>query len=240
VWNDWVNNYLLGRRPPALDILFWNNDTTRMPARLHADFVDLAIRNQLVTGELTVLGTPVDLGRVTVDGYVVAGISDHSPPDRAATAAPACWGSEPVRALDERSHRGARQPAHQPEGDVPGRQGHPTGRRRVAARGGHRGGQLVAGPPHLARGPLRSRAPDRFLLDRWRLHTRHVGTRLRVPIRHDPWVLRDVEVAEVDDGILGSARLADLAERPPDHGAFSPGTYAECGVPRSARRRWGR
>jgi polyhydroxyalkanoate synthase subunit PhaC len=81
VWNYWVNNYLLGKKPPAFDILFWNADTTRMPARLHADFVDLAMDNALVTpGALTVLGVPVDLSRVDVDSYVVAGIADHITP----------------------------------------------------------------------------------------------------------------------------------------------------------------
>jgi polyhydroxyalkanoate synthase len=81
VWNYWVNNYLLGRKPPAFDILFWNADTTRMSARLHADFVDLAMDNPLVTpGAMTVLGVPVDLSRIEVDAYVVAGIADHLTP----------------------------------------------------------------------------------------------------------------------------------------------------------------
>jgi polyhydroxyalkanoate synthase len=81
VWNYWVNNYLLGRTPPAFDILFWNADTTRMPAQLHADFVRLAMDNELVTpGALSVLGMPVDLSRVDVDSYLVAGVADHITP----------------------------------------------------------------------------------------------------------------------------------------------------------------
>ena len=81
VWNYWVNNYLLGKRPPAFDILFWNSDTTRMSAALHADFVDLAIENLATRpGALTILGVPIDLGQVTVDSYVVAGITDHITP----------------------------------------------------------------------------------------------------------------------------------------------------------------
>ena len=64
IWNYWVNNYLLGKKPPAFDILFWNADTTRMTAALHADFVDLAMDNKLVTpGALTVLGAPIDLAQ---------------------------------------------------------------------------------------------------------------------------------------------------------------------------------
>ena len=77
VWNYWVNNYLLGQNPPAFDILYWNNDTTRLPAGLHSDFLDLYITNGLVTGTLEVLGTPVDLGKVECDSFVVAGLTDH-------------------------------------------------------------------------------------------------------------------------------------------------------------------
>jgi poly[(R)-3-hydroxyalkanoate] polymerase subunit PhaC len=81
VWNYWVNNYLLGRKPPAFDVLFWNADTTRMSAKLHADFVDLAMENHLVTpAAMRVLGVPVDLSRIELDAYVVAGIADHITP----------------------------------------------------------------------------------------------------------------------------------------------------------------
>jgi polyhydroxyalkanoate synthase len=77
VWNYWVNNYLLGQNPPAFDILFWNNDTTRLPAGLHSDFLDLSLTNGLVEGTLEVLGTTVDLRKVVCDTFVVAGYTDH-------------------------------------------------------------------------------------------------------------------------------------------------------------------
>jgi len=81
IWNYWVNNYLLGQKPPAFDILFWNSDTTRMAAGLHADFVDMSLGNSLVIpGALEVKGVPIDLGRIDVDAYVAAGIADHLTP----------------------------------------------------------------------------------------------------------------------------------------------------------------
>ena len=78
VWNYVVNNYLLGNEPPAHDILFWNNDTTRLPARLHADFLDLVESNAFVgRGALRVRGTGIDLRDVRMDTYVVGGLTDH-------------------------------------------------------------------------------------------------------------------------------------------------------------------
>ena len=78
IWNYWVNNYLQGRPPPAFDILYWNADTTRLPAALHRDFIRLGLANALtVPGAATMLGSPVDLSKVDVDAYVVAGIADH-------------------------------------------------------------------------------------------------------------------------------------------------------------------
>jgi polyhydroxyalkanoate synthase len=85
VWNYWVNNYLLGQNPPAFDILYWNADSTNLTAGLHSDFLDLLDSNGLARpGSLEVLGTPVDLGIVRCDAYVVAGATDHIIPWTAA------------------------------------------------------------------------------------------------------------------------------------------------------------
>jgi len=78
IWNYWVNNYLLGRPPKPFDILYWNADPVRMSAAMHRDFMDIAMRNALVEpGAAKMLGSKVDLGKVTADSYVVAGIADH-------------------------------------------------------------------------------------------------------------------------------------------------------------------
>ncbi|MCV7197587.1 PHA/PHB synthase family protein [Mycobacterium angelicum] len=81
VWRYWVNNYVQGRRPAAFDVLFWNADTTRMTAALHRDMVLMGLRNALVTpGAVSMLGTPVDLSKVTNDAYVIGGVADHISP----------------------------------------------------------------------------------------------------------------------------------------------------------------
>ena len=81
IWNYWINNYLLGKQPPAFDILYWNNDNTRLPAALHGDLIDFFKYNPLIrAGGLEICGTPVDLRKVTVDSFNVAGINDHITP----------------------------------------------------------------------------------------------------------------------------------------------------------------
>jgi poly(3-hydroxyalkanoate) synthetase len=81
VWSYVVNNYLLGKKPPAFDILYWNQDTVRLAAGLHRDFIRIGLENPFVRpGALEVLGQPVDLAAVDVDTYFVAGLSDHIVP----------------------------------------------------------------------------------------------------------------------------------------------------------------
>jgi poly[(R)-3-hydroxyalkanoate] polymerase subunit PhaC len=81
VWNYVVNDYPLGKEPPAFDILFWNQDTVRLAAGLHRDFVHVGLDNSFAhPGTLEVLGEPVDLGAVDLDTYFAAGAGDHIVP----------------------------------------------------------------------------------------------------------------------------------------------------------------
>ncbi len=105
VWNYWVNNYLLGDNPPVFDILYWNNDTTNLPAGLHSDFLDLYLENPLARhGKLELLGTPIDLGRVNIDAVVLAGITDHITPWKACYATTQLLGGQCEFILSSSGH----------------------------------------------------------------------------------------------------------------------------------------
>jgi polyhydroxyalkanoate synthase len=81
IWTYWVNNYLQGKTPPPFDILYWNADTTRMPAALHRGFVTIALANALIKpGGTSMLGSKVDLSKINIDNYIVAGVEDHISP----------------------------------------------------------------------------------------------------------------------------------------------------------------
>lgn len=104
VWRYWVNNYLLGQNPPAFDILYWNADTTKLPAGLHSDFLDLFLSNGLGEATVTVLGAPVDLAAVDLDTFVVAGSTDHIVPWRAAYRTTQLVGGESQFVLSSSGH----------------------------------------------------------------------------------------------------------------------------------------
>ena len=159
IWNYWVNNYLLGKKPPAFDILFWNADTTRMPRRLHADFVDLAMENQLVTpGAMTALGDPVDLSRVDVDAYVVAGIADHLTPWQNCYRSTQLLGGQSRFVLSTSGHIAALvNPPGNPKASYRTNEPNPADPQEWLRRRGDPAGQLVAGPDRLARRAVRRR-----------------------------------------------------------------------------------
>ena len=82
IWHYYVNNYLLGESPPAVDVLYWNMDTTRMPEAMHSYYLrQFYLHNRLVKKDcLTLAGRPIDLGRITQPLYVVGAEQDHIAP----------------------------------------------------------------------------------------------------------------------------------------------------------------
>jgi poly[(R)-3-hydroxyalkanoate] polymerase subunit PhaC len=81
VFNYWVNNYLMGEPPPAFDILAWNADGTNLPGVLHGQFLDIFRDNLLAQpGALQVLGTPLQLQKITVPTFVTGALTDHLTP----------------------------------------------------------------------------------------------------------------------------------------------------------------
>lgn len=106
IWSFVVNNYLLGRDPPAFDLLFWNADSTRMPAMMHRFYLRRMYQeNRLVEpGGITLLGTPIDLGRVTIPVYLLATREDHIAPWRSAYAGVGRYGGPATFVLSSSGH----------------------------------------------------------------------------------------------------------------------------------------
>ncbi len=82
VWSFVVNNYLLGRDPFPFDLLYWNADSTRMPARMHSFYLrNMYLRNLMgVPGGITLAGVPIDLSRVKIPAYFISTVEDHIAP----------------------------------------------------------------------------------------------------------------------------------------------------------------
>jgi len=82
IWSFVVNNYLLGKEPFPFDLLYWNSDSTNLPATLHAQYLKYMYReNRLVEpGGLTIDGAPVDLSRIRTPVYIQAAKEDHIAP----------------------------------------------------------------------------------------------------------------------------------------------------------------
>ena len=104
IWNYWVNNNLLGETPSAFDILHWNGDSTRLPAALHADFLDIFLNNTLAAGTFPVFGSPIDLGKVDRDTLVVGARNDHLTAWRACYAATQLFGGRSQFVLSSSGH----------------------------------------------------------------------------------------------------------------------------------------
>ena len=82
IWHFVINNYLLGKEPPAFDLLYWNADSTHFPAQLFIDYLrNMYQRNNLARpGEFELLGEKIDLGRIGIPTYIQASKEDHIAP----------------------------------------------------------------------------------------------------------------------------------------------------------------
>ncbi|MGH8741118.1 MAG: PHA/PHB synthase family protein [Burkholderiales bacterium] len=84
VWSFVVNNYLLGKDPFPFDLLYWNADSTRMPARMHSFYLrNMYIKNLMgVPGGITLAGVPIELSQMKIPAYFVSTVEDHIAPWR--------------------------------------------------------------------------------------------------------------------------------------------------------------
>ena len=86
IWSNVINNYYLGKESPAFDVLFWNNDGTRLTRKAHTYFMrKICAENGLVKpGHLVIKGVPIDMHTIRQDVYAVATAQDHLVPWKAA------------------------------------------------------------------------------------------------------------------------------------------------------------
>jgi polyhydroxyalkanoate synthase subunit PhaC len=85
MWTPAVNQYMRGERPRLNDLMAWNADGTRMPWRMHSEYLErLYLKNELAQGTFNVNGTPVDLANIRVPMFVVGTETDHVAPWRSA------------------------------------------------------------------------------------------------------------------------------------------------------------
>ena len=105
IWSFFVNNYLMGKEPAAFDLLFWNSDQTRMPKTLHMSYLrDFYQANKLAKKELSLGGTPLDLGAVKIPVYVQSSREDHIAPMRSVYRGAKLFGGETTFTLAGSGH----------------------------------------------------------------------------------------------------------------------------------------
>jgi polyhydroxyalkanoate synthase len=82
IWSFVVNNYLMGKDPFPFDLLYWNSDSTRMPAVMHSFYLrNMYQENRLSTpGGIELDGTPIDLGAIKIPAYFLSTREDHIAP----------------------------------------------------------------------------------------------------------------------------------------------------------------
>jgi polyhydroxyalkanoate synthase subunit PhaC len=89
IWSFVVNNYLLGKEQPPFDLLFWNSDSTRMPAAMHSFYLRKMYQQNLLAkpGGISLAGTPIDLSKIRIPTFILSTREDHIAPWKSTYAA---------------------------------------------------------------------------------------------------------------------------------------------------------
>ena len=98
IWSFVVNNYLLGKQPFPFDLLYWNADSTRMPAAMHSFYLRKMYQENLLVqpGGITLGGVPIDLRKIKTPAFLLSTREDHIAPWRSTYAATQIYAG-PVR-----------------------------------------------------------------------------------------------------------------------------------------------
>lgn len=105
IWSFVVNNYLMGRDPVAFDLLYWNNDATNLPARLHYDYLSsMYLKNMLAAGTYEIDGVRLDLTKIDTPAYFLSAQEDHIAPWHATYAGAQLFAGETLFTLAGSGH----------------------------------------------------------------------------------------------------------------------------------------
>ncbi len=106
IWSFVVNNYLLGKEPFPFDLLYWNSDSTRMPAAMHSFYLrKMYLENKLIEpGGVTLLDTPIDLRNIKIPTYLLSTREDHIAPWKSTYAATQVYGGSCKFVLSASGH----------------------------------------------------------------------------------------------------------------------------------------
>ena len=106
IWSFVVNNYLLGKDPFPFDLLYWNSDSTRMPATMHAFYLRTMYQQNLLVkpNGIELAGTPINITKITTPTYILATREDHIAPWVSAYAATQIYDTDTVFTLADSGH----------------------------------------------------------------------------------------------------------------------------------------
>lgn len=115
VWSFVINNYLLGKEPFPFDLLYWNDDSTNMPAAMHSFYMRYCYARNLLPrpGGVTMAGTPIDMTKVETPAYFLSTRDDHIAPWKATYATTQLFEGERTFVLSASGHvAGVVNPPH--------------------------------------------------------------------------------------------------------------------------------